>query len=432
MWWSSGRWWIGKRDERGTNRGWLKVVSDAKSPLEVQSGWNVYLPDARKWAESATLHCAINTEELPTVDLPASLSAPGTISDSTALCTTWTVTVCTEGHEPAAFWAAIGGKVPYASEKPAAATGGFEPRLFECSDSTGAFRVEEVFDFSQEDLDHDDVYILDCWNATYVWIGANNVNEREMTQAMETAEAYIRAQGEHDSRPVDIGPQLVSAGAEPHEFTAEFVGWSKANASDWEDPYEKRVRLAREQLLREEQESLDTADDELVISAADSTSTDQASDLLRASVPIANVLKKWKERNGCKPPPVAALRNDLVLLRENAVPIPGATKVPKLEMSLLGKTEIHEASTLDSARRRASAAAKAAGSDSADYADPTTDRFDIEEIKGGTTARPINPMCKELYVHDEQFRQVFGMEKDAFWKQPFWKQRDAKRNNGLF
>lgn len=431
MWWSSGRWWIGKRDERGTNKGWLRVISDAMSPLEIRSGWMVYLPDARKWAESTTLHCEFNTEELPTVDLPASLATPATSSGPLAPCTTWTVAVCTEGQEPAEFWTAIRGKAPYSSEKPTAATEGFEPRLFECSDSTGAFRVEEIFDFSQEDLDHDDVYILDCWRATYVWVGANNVNEREMTQALEIAKAFIRAQGEHDGRPVDIDPQLVSAGAEPREFTAEFVGWSKANASDFEDPYEKRVRLAREQLLREEQESLDTADDESAASTADSNSTKQASDLLRSSVPIANVLKKWKERNGCKPPPVTALRNDLVLLRENAVPIPGATKVPKLDISLLGKSEIHEASTLDSARRRASAAAKAAGSDSAEYADPTTERFDIDEIKGGTTARPINPMCKELYVHDEQFRRVFGMDKDTFWKQPFWKQRDAKRNAGV-
>ena len=41
-------------------------------------------------------------------------------------------------------------------------------------------------------------------------------------------------------------------------------------------------------------------------------------------------------------------------------------------------------------------------------------------------------MCKELYLNDAEFIVTFGMDKDQFWKQPFWKQRDAKRKNNLF
>lgn len=38
-----------------------------------------------------------------------------------------------------------------------------DPRLFECSNQTGRFLMTEVSDFSQDDLDEDDVMLLDTW-----------------------------------------------------------------------------------------------------------------------------------------------------------------------------------------------------------------------------------------------------------------------------
>ena len=72
------------------------------------------------------------------------------------------------------------------------------------------------------------------------------------------------------------------------------------------------------------------------------------------------------------------------------------------------------------------------------YLDPQEHRFTMEEIKtfmsteeiGGRAQ--INPLCTELYLLDSEFMKVFGMDKDAFWKQPQWKQRDAKKKSGLF
>lgn len=37
------------------------------------------------------------------------------------------------------------------------------PRLFECSNQTGRFKITEVDDFAQCDLDEDDVMLLDTW-----------------------------------------------------------------------------------------------------------------------------------------------------------------------------------------------------------------------------------------------------------------------------
>ena len=37
------------------------------------------------------------------------------------------------------------------------------PRLFECSNQTGRFQMEEVYDFTQTDLDEEDIMLLDTW-----------------------------------------------------------------------------------------------------------------------------------------------------------------------------------------------------------------------------------------------------------------------------
>ena len=71
--------------------------------------------------------------------------------------------------------------------------------------------------------------------------------------------------------------------------------------------------------------------------------------------------------------------------------------------------------------------------ESKQYDDPETSRYSLDEISvGGAATDRANPLCKELYLHDSEFEKIFGMGKEPFWKQPAWKQRDAKRKVGLF
>ena len=39
-----------------------------------------------------------------------------------------------------------------------------QSRLFECSNKTGRFTVTEITDFTQDDLNPDDVLLLDTWD----------------------------------------------------------------------------------------------------------------------------------------------------------------------------------------------------------------------------------------------------------------------------
>ncbi|XP_065183499.1 gelsolin, cytoplasmic-like [Sycon ciliatum] len=129
-----------------------------------------------------------------------------------------------EGKESDEFWAGLGGKTAYADNPRL-----FDevqqapPRLFQCSNATGGFRVEEIPEFTQEDLIEDDVMILDTFDQVFVWIGKNaNAVEKEMS--LKTAVEYIKS--DPAQRDLDSTNLLqVKQGYEPITFTCHFFGW---------------------------------------------------------------------------------------------------------------------------------------------------------------------------------------------------------------
>ena len=56
-----------------------------------------------------------------------------------------------EEKEPQEFWDALGGKAEYGSGKwLQEVVPTYSPRLFQCSNASGRFKVEEIFDFAQD------------------------------------------------------------------------------------------------------------------------------------------------------------------------------------------------------------------------------------------------------------------------------------------
>jgi advillin len=143
-----------------------------------------------------------------------------------------------EGTEKDDFWGPLGGKSAYA-DAPELGDASREPRLFQCSNASGSFKVEELFNFNQDDLDRDDVFLLDTYNEVFVWVGAGS-NETERKQALLTAVGYV----EHaeDGRSKDTPIYRINAGYEPPNFTCHFLGWDAALAASNEDPYERKLR----------------------------------------------------------------------------------------------------------------------------------------------------------------------------------------------
>ncbi|XP_030625450.1 villin-1 [Chanos chanos] len=147
--------------------------------------------------------------------------------------------VVMEGQEPAQFWLALGGKAPYASDKRLQrAEPLHRPRLFECSNQTGRFRMTEIDGFAQEDLDDDDVMLLDTWEEIFLWIG-DSANQSERQDALTYTAEYLRT---HPAgRDPDTPIISVKQGYEPPNFTGWFNAW---------DPHKWSGGLAYEEMKK--------------------------------------------------------------------------------------------------------------------------------------------------------------------------------------
>jgi len=136
-------------------------------------------------------------------------------------------TLMIEGQEKEDFWKLLGGKGEYASTPRLVAMASVEvpePRLFQASNASGCFQVQEIVDFSQQDLVTDDVFILDAYDNVYVWIGEDSRPE-EKTMAMDTAIEYI----ETDPSGRDAGTPIfmVKQGFEPPDFVGYYGVWDR-------------------------------------------------------------------------------------------------------------------------------------------------------------------------------------------------------------
>ncbi|XP_036290456.1 villin-1 [Pipistrellus kuhlii] len=144
--------------------------------------------------------------------------------------------VVVEGQEPANFWMALGGKAPYANTKRLQEeNSAFTPRLFECSNQTGRFLATEIPDFTQDDLEEDDVFLLDVWDQVFFWIG-KHANEDEKKAAATTVQEYLKTHpsGRDPETPIVV----VKQGHEPPTFTGWFLAWDPfkwSNAKSYED-----------------------------------------------------------------------------------------------------------------------------------------------------------------------------------------------------
>jgi hypothetical protein len=144
-----------------------------------------------------------------------------------------------EHGETDEFWALLGGKQEYAQSS-AGESIPREPRLFSASTATGKFKVEEIDNFDQSDLNDEDVFLLDTYTQLFVWVGSQSTQE-EKDKSMEFAKKFIAAAD--DGRDVDMPIVRIAAGEEPVMFSCHFFGWDAdyTQKRTFKDPYQSRL-----------------------------------------------------------------------------------------------------------------------------------------------------------------------------------------------
>ncbi|XP_019871932.1 gelsolin [Aethina tumida] len=97
----------------------------------------------------------------------------------------------------------------------------WEPRLIHAMIPTkgGKFKIEELFDFTQSDLNEDDIMLLDHGPKLFVWIG-KGADEEERAQCDKLAQNYVKSLARSG-----VVIKTVHQGQEPADFKKGFPSW---------------------------------------------------------------------------------------------------------------------------------------------------------------------------------------------------------------
>ncbi|KAG0468437.1 hypothetical protein HPP92_017765 [Vanilla planifolia] len=147
-----------------------------------------------------------------------------------------------DGAETEQFWDLLGGKMER-SNKIIATESESDPHLFCCFFSEGTLKVNEVFNFTQDDIMTEDVFILDCHSSIFVWVG-QQVDSKKKSEALNIGEEFLKLDVllENLSRETPIF--IISEGSEPQFFT-RFFSWDSSKLAMHGNSYQRKLALVK-------------------------------------------------------------------------------------------------------------------------------------------------------------------------------------------
>ncbi|CAK9162236.1 unnamed protein product [Ilex paraguariensis] len=147
-----------------------------------------------------------------------------------------------EGAESEQFWELLGGKSEYPSQK-ITRDAERDPHLFSCTFLKGDLKVTEIYNFNQDDLMTEDIFVLDCHSNIFVWVG-QQVDDKSRMHAITIGEKYL----EHDFLLENSSCQapiyIVMEGSEPPFFT-RFFTWDSTKSAMHGNSFQRKLATVR-------------------------------------------------------------------------------------------------------------------------------------------------------------------------------------------
>ncbi|PPR82507.1 hypothetical protein GOBAR_AA38211 [Gossypium barbadense] len=360
-----------------------------------------------------------------------------------------------EGTESNAFWSALGGKQSYTSKKASTET------------------VEEVYNFSHDDLLTEDILILDTHAEVFVWVG-QSVDTKEKQNVFEIGQV----QGNSFQKKVALlfgashavevksngnqgGPtQRASALA---ALSSAFNPSSKSTSSCelltfltihltkfpvWKGSYKTGDKC----LLRIHAQARSNGNNggptQRASALAALSSAFNPSSASKTSAPKPSSSGQGSQRAAA----VAALSSVLTAEKKkqshDGSPTKSTSSTPAVSSPLSeAQSEADPSEAEDSQLVAEAKETGVASQTNGDDSEPnqkipqdengsgsTQSAYSYEQLKAitGNAATGIDLKRREAYLADNEFQTVFGMEKEAFYKLPKWKQDLKKKKVGLF
>ncbi|CAK9322854.1 unnamed protein product [Citrullus colocynthis] len=394
-----------------------------------------------------------------------------------------------EGTESSTFWFALGGKQSYNSKK-ASQDIVRDPHLYAFSFSRGKFQLEEIYNFSQDDLLTEDILILDTQAEVFIWIG-QSVDPKEKQNAWEIGQKYVELAASLEGLSPNVPLYKVSEGNEPCFFTTYF-SWDYTKAVVQGNSFQKKVTLlfgighVVEEKSNGNQGGGPTqrASALAALSSAFNPSADRSTHLspdksngsshgsgprqrAEALAALTSAFKSSSPKTGTasrvsgrgkgsqRAAAVAALSSVLTAEKKkandssppsNSSPPPESNAPVAAEEKnddVFQKIESPE-EVLDLKEPGETTPVSKNNHDDADVnqeslqeengSDKSLSVFSYDRLK----AKSDNPVTgidlkkREAYLSDEEFQTVFGTTKEAFYKLPKWKQDMQKKKADLF
>ncbi|KAM6568344.1 hypothetical protein CsatB_016329 [Cannabis sativa] len=385
-----------------------------------------------------------------------------------------------EGTESSAFWFALGGKQSYTSKKVSTETVR-DPHLFTFSFNKGKFQVEEVYNFSQDDLLTEDILILDTHAEVFIWVG-QCVDSKEKQSVFEIGEKYIELAASLEGLSPNVPLYKVTEGNEPCFFTTYF-SWDLAKASIQGNSFQKKVSIffgfgstVEEKSNGNQGGPTQRASALAALSSAFSPSSGKSppgqdksngsgqGPRQRAEA-LAALSSAFGSSSGNKtsaPRPagpsqgsqraaaVAALSQVLTAEKKKKSPDDSPTQSPPSETSAPAEAksettysetegsqdggEVKEAEEVAAVSENSSESPKKETVQFENDGESNLSTFSYDQLK----AKSENPVTgidfkrREAYLSDEEFQTIFGNTKAAFYKLPKWKQDMQKKKFDLF
>ncbi|KAI4348687.1 hypothetical protein L6164_009380 [Bauhinia variegata] len=395
-----------------------------------------------------------------------------------------------EGTESSSFWFALGGgKQSYISKKSTNDTTR-DPHLFTysinkgsislCDSITGKFKVEEVYNFSQDDLLTEDILILDTHAEVFVWVG-QSVDSKEKQNAFEIGQNYIDMAASLEGLSPHVPLYKVTEGNEPCFFTTYF-SWDHTKATVQGNSFQKKVILLfglghAEEKFNGSSEGgpRQRADALAALTSAFNSSSEKTSSVLQerlngnqegprqraeALAALNSAFNSSPGSRGSASRPsgssqgsqraaaVAALSQVLTAEKNKQSPDASPHAVggsPPSESSPNAKSEsaYSEMEAPEEAAELKEIQELSPKSGSNGDSTPKlsmedgngqiiTFNYDQLKTKSNNPVTDIDFKRREAYLCEEDFLSIFGVDKETFYKMPRWKQDIQKKKFDLF
>ncbi|KAK4760176.1 hypothetical protein SAY87_023307 [Trapa incisa] len=368
-----------------------------------------------------------------------------------------------EGTETEAFWELLGGKADHPSQKIARTTAS-DLHLFCCAFPDGNLKVTEIYNFDQDNLTTEDIFILDCLSEIFVWVG-KQVNPKKRLQALTIAENFLQCDFLIENLSGEAPVYVIMEGSEPRFFTCFFT-WDSVKSAMPGNSFQRKLAI----LKHGGTANIDISKRKVLISHVGRWCVPEKSHLsrsasfnpervrIRGRSPAFNALaahfEKPNIRNLSSPPPmIRKLYPKLVTTDPTGLASKSAA-IAALTASFEKTVPTPQEACVTQSVKASPKALKPGNEQSEDDNLKTNEIKSIQvKVKVGEaedeevltlhpyerlTTTSTNPVTdidvskREAYLSAGEFKEKFGMTKDAFYKLPKWKQTKLKIALQLF